>query len=338
MLDIRLIREHPDVVRENLAKRGDPEKLLLLDKLIGLDKAWREKLQRVENLKHRRNVVSVEIAKKKRENKDFSDKLREMKELSREIQRLDEETKTLREEINKILLRLPNMLHESVPLGRDESENVEIRRWGTPPKFSFPPKNHLELMINLGLVDPERGSKVAGTGFLYFKNELVLLDIGIQRFAIDFLVKRGYTLVEPPFMMRRAPYEGVADLEDFEQVMYKIDGDDLYLIATSEHPLGAMYMNEVFNEDELPIKLVGVSPCFRREIGTHGKYTKGLFRMHQFNKVEQFIFSHPEESWKYHEELQKNSEEMYQALGLPYRVVNVCTGDIGSFAAKRYDT
>jgi seryl-tRNA synthetase len=165
-----------------------------------------------------------------------------------------------------------------------------------------------------------------------------MLDQAILRLAIDHLVGKGYTLVEPPLMLQRKPYEGVTDLADFENVMYKIEGDDLYLIATSEHPMAAMHMDEILEAKELPIKLVGVSPCFRREVGAHGKYTRGLFRMHQFNKVEQFIFSLPEDSWKLHEELQRNSEELYKGLGLAYRVVNVCTGDIGIIAAKKYDT
>jgi len=189
----------------------------------------------------------------------------------------------------------------------------------------------------LGLVDAERAAKVSGAGFLYLKNELVLLDLAIQRFAIDLLVKRGYTLIEPPFMINRKAYEGMIDFEDFEMVTYNVAGTDLYLIATSEHPMGAMFMDEILDKKDLPIKFVGVSTCFRKEVGTHGKYTKGLFRMHQFNKVEQFIFCSPEQSWRLHEELQKNSEEMYQKLGLHYRVVNVCTGDIGTLAAKKYD-
>ncbi|MDH5702926.1 MAG: serine--tRNA ligase, partial [Aigarchaeota archaeon] len=189
----------------------------------------------------------------------------------------------------------------------------------------------------LNIIDSERAGKVAGSGFYYLTDELALLDYAILRYAIDFMMQRGYKLVEPPFMMKRKSYEGVTDLADFENVMYKVEGEDLYLIATSEHPMAAMFMNEVLNKADLPMKLVGVSPCFRREVGAHGKYTKGLFRMHQFNKVEQFIFCLPEDSWRFHEELQTNAEDLYKSLGLHYRVVNVCTGEIGSLAAKRYD-
>jgi seryl-tRNA synthetase len=173
--------------------------------------------------------------------------------------------------------------------------------------------------------------------FSFLKDKIALLDFALQKYAIDKLVKKGYILVEPPFMVRRGPYEGVTDLADFENVMYKIEDDDLYLIATSEHAIGAMHMNETFDADKLPLKYVGISACFRREIGSHGLDTRGLFRVHQFNKIEQFIFCKPSDSWKFHEELLKNAEEIFKALELPYRVVNICTGDIGIVAAKKYD-
>jgi seryl-tRNA synthetase len=237
-----------------------------------------------------------------------------------------------------LLMQIPNMLHKSVPRGENEHDNVEIRRWGKAPEFNFVPKNHYEIALNLGLLDEKRAHKVAGAGFFYLKNNLALLDISIQRYAIDLLMSHGYTLIEPPFMLRRKPYEGVTDLSDFEMVMYKIENEDHYLIATSEHPIAAMFMNETLLESNLPKKFVGMSTNFRKEIGTHGKYTKGLFRVHQFNKIEQFIFCLPEDSWKYHKELQKNCEELYQNLKLHYRVVDVCTGDIGIVPARKYDT
>ncbi len=189
----------------------------------------------------------------------------------------------------------------------------------------------------MGLIDAERAAKVAGRGFYYLKGDMALLDYAILSYTIDFMRKRGYLLVEPPFMMRKKPYLGVTDLEFFGDQLYKIENEDLYLIATSEHPMAAIFMDEVMNKENLPVKLVGVSTCFRKEVGAHGKYTKGLFRMHQFNKVEQFIFCLPEDSWKFHEELQSNAEDLYKSLGLHFRVVNVCTGDIGIIAAKRYD-
>jgi len=234
-------------------------------------------------------------------------------------------------------LRLPNILHESVPVGKDESANEIVRVVGKPPKFDFEPKNHLEIIENLGLIDAERAAKVAGHGFNYLKGALALLDFAISTYVIDLLIKRDYQIVEPPFMMHKKPYIGATDLETFEDQLYKIEGEDLYLIATAEHPLAAMFMDEVIEQKDLPIKLVGYSTNFRKEVGAHGKYTKGLFRMHQFNKVEQFVFCLPEDSWKYHEEVQKNSEDLYKGLGLHFRTVNICTVDIGNLAAKRYD-
>jgi seryl-tRNA synthetase len=338
MLDIKLLRENPDLVRKNLERRQDPEKIKLLEEVIGYDRAWRSLTTKVNGLRRARNRISSEVSRLKQEGKDASEKMREGDRIQESIKEAEAEEERYQSLIREGLMRLPNMLHESVPFGKDEKDNVEIRRWGEPPKFDFEPRGHIGVALNLGIIDEARAGKVSGAGFVYLKKELALLDYAILRFAMDFLIRKGYTLIEPPFMIKRRPYEGVTSLEDFENILYKIEGEDLYLIATSEHAMAAMFMDEVLNAEDLPIKFVGVSPCFRKEVGTHGKYTKGLFRMHQFNKVEQFIFSLPENSWSFHEELQRNSEELYQALGLCYRVVNVCTGDIGILAAKKYDT
>jgi len=338
MLDIKLIRENPEIIKKNLKKRKEEEKLKWIDDLLKHDKKWRELIQKINELRRKRNIITQEISQLKKKGKDVKTKIKEVKVIPDKIKKLEIQADGYKKKANIILMRLPNTLHDSVPYGKDENDNVVIRTWGKPPKFDFKPKNHIEIALNLGLIDADRAAKIAGAGFYYLKNELVLLDLAIQRFAIDHLMKKGYTLIEPPYMIKRKPYEGVTDLSDFELVTYKVEGEDLYLIATSEHPMAAMYFDEILNKDKLPIKLIGVSPCFRKEIGTHGKYTKGLFRMHQFNKVEQFIFCLPDQSWKLHEELQKNCEELYQALGLHYRVVNVCTGDIGTIAAKKYDT
>jgi len=338
MLDIKLIREDPDAVRRNLERRQDPAKLALLDQVIVDDKRWRELTTETNKLRRRRNSVSSEIGKLIREGRDASGLKREADQIPEMIKKVEDEKSQIEERIRNGLMRLPNLLHDSVPYGKDDSDNVEVRRWESPPKFDFQPKSHAEVAEALGVMDFERAGKVSGSGFYYLRNEMVLMDYAILRYAIDSLVSKGYTLIEPPYMIRRKPYEGVTDLGDFEQVMYKVEGEDLYLIATSEHSMAAMLMDETLKAEDLPVKLVGVSPCFRREIGAHGKYTRGLFRVHQFNKIEQFIFSLPGQSWELHEELQRNSEELYQGLGLHYRVMNVCTGDIGSIAAKKYDT
>jgi len=338
MLDIKLIREDPELVRRNLERRQDPEKLEMLDALIEDDARWREQVTEVNRLRRRRNEISSEIAKVMKEGGDASSLREEAGGIPTLIVDAEAQRDVYAGRVTNALMRLPNLLHESVPYGADDTENVEIRRWGEPRRFPFDGLSHAEIAGKLGILDLERAAKVSGSGFAYLKNELALLDYSLMRYAIDHLLAKGFTLIEPPYMIRRKPYEGVTDLADFEDVMYKIEGEDLYLIATSEHAMGAMFQDETFLAEDLPMKFCGVSPCFRKEIGAHGKYTRGLFRVHQFNKVEQFVFSLPEQSWGLHEELQRNCEELYEGLGLHYRVVNVCTGDIGIIAAKKYDT
>lgn len=337
MLDIKLIREHQEVVIDNLKKRGDNEKIKMFQDLIEYDKKWRRFLTEVNELRHRRRVITNEIASLKKKGEDVSKKMEEAQAIPERIKKLEMQVDEYKEKSNRILLALPNILHESVPIGKDETENVVIRTWGKPPEFDFEPKNHLEVALDLGLIDAERAAKVAGHGFYYMKGELALLDYAILNYTIDFMMRRAYQLIEPPFMMREKPYLGVTDLEFFGDQLYKIEKEDLYLIATAEHPIAAFFMDEVIEKKDLPVKFVGVSPCFRKEVGAHGKYTKGLFRMHQFNKVEQFIFCLPEDSWKFHEELQKNAEDLYQSLGLHHRVVVLCSGDTGIVQAKTYD-
>jgi seryl-tRNA synthetase len=337
MLDIKLIRENPEKVRENLKKRGDSALLKQLEDLIRHDEQWRLLLTQVNDLRHKRRLVTEEIAKLKRQGKDVEEKVDEAKNIPEQIRNLEKMVELQKEKASNLLYRLPNVLHESVPIGKDESSNETVRLVGKPVKFGFSPKNHLEIAQSLNLIDLERAAKVAGHGFYYLKGALALLDLAVLRYAVDFLFQRGFLLVEPPFMLRRNAYLGATDLEFFEEQLYKVEGDELYMIATAEHPLAAYYMDEVIEQKDLPLKLAGFSTNFRKEVGAHGKYTKGLFRVHQFNKVEQFVFCLPEDSWILHEELQKNAEDLYEGLGLHFRTVNVCTGDIGNLAAKRYD-
>ncbi len=337
MLDIRLIRETPDIVRQDLDKRQDDEKMKLLEEIIAWDKEWRAILEQLNADRHRRNVVSKEISELKKKGEDASALVKEAQELPQRIKEQEGREDELKKKINHGLMRLPNILHETVPIGKDDSDNVEERKWGEIREFDFDLTSHAELMENLGIADFDRAGKIAGSGFVFMMGDLVLLDQALINFALDYLTKQGYVPVEPPFMMRRRAYEGVTDLADFESVMYKVEEEDEYLIATSEHPIGAMFMDEIIDEDILPLKYVGLSTNFRREVGAHGLDTKGLFRMHQFNKVEQFIFCKPEDSWHFHEELIGNAEALCQMLKIPYRIVNDCTGDIGTVAAKKYD-
>ena len=337
MLDIRFVRANPDTVRSDLKKRNDPGKLAWVDDLLAKDAYSRELKVQTDELRRRRNVISREINQARKAGKDTAPLLAEAASLPQKIRDNDIEQEAIARIAHHYLMRLPNILDESVPQGKDDTENVELKRVGTPRTIDFELKNHGQLAADKGWADFERATKISGAGFYFLKGNLVLLDLALQRFAIDLLVQRGFTPIIPPFMMTRASYEGVTDLDDFEKVMYKIDGDDTYLIATSEHPIGAMYQDEIFEEKDLPLRFAGISSCFRREIGSHGLDTKGLFRVHQFSKVEQFVFCRPEDSWQIHEELLAHAEALFQALNLPYRVVNICTGDIGTVAAKKYD-
>jgi seryl-tRNA synthetase len=337
MLDMKLIRESPEMVRQNLQKRGDPENLRMLKELIQHDCVWRKNLTRLNELRHERRQMTANIAGLKKKGKEANDEIQKGKAIDAEITTLEKQVGEDEQKVQEFLMRLPNLLHESVPAGKDENDNVQTKSWGKPPKFAFTPKGHAEIGLGLDIMDIERAGKISGARFFYLKGNGVLLDLALRTFALKEMAKKGYVLIEPPFLMRREPYEGVVALADFEEVLYKIENEDLYLIATSEHPMAAMFMNETLNAKDLPLKLAGISTNFRKEAGAHGKDTRGIFRTHQFNKVEQFVFCKPEDSWEMHEQLLRNAEELVQKLGLPYRVVNVCTGDIGTVAAKKYD-
>jgi seryl-tRNA synthetase len=337
MLDIRFVRASPEVVKADLRKRNDPEKIAWVDDLLIKDARSRELKGATDQLRQRRNTIARDINAAKKAGQDASALMAEAAALPQKIKDCDAEQEEIKNTTRSYLMRLPNILHESVPAGKDDTENVELKQIGTPKTFSYEIRNHGQLATEQGWADFERAAKTSGAGFYFLKGNLVLLDMALQRYAIDLLVQKGFTPIIPPYMINRTSYEGVTDLADFEKVMYKIDGDDAYLIATSEHPIGAMYQNEIFEEKDLPLRLAGISPCFRREIGAHGLDTKGLFRVHQFTKVEQFVYCKPEDSWQIHEELLANAEDVFKGLGLPYRVVNICTGDIGTVASKKYD-
>ncbi|MHA2352632.1 MAG: serine--tRNA ligase [Candidatus Thorarchaeota archaeon] len=337
MLDIRFIRENIDLIRDNLKLRRDDEKLKEFDHLLKLDEKVRALKRDIQDLRTQRNKLSREIGELKKSGKDDSKLVKKVNAVNEKIRAVEAETNENESQLKRIQMSIPNILHESVPYGADEEDNEVVKEWGGRPEFAFKFQSHVDLLETLDIGDIPRAARLSGSRFYYLKNELVMLDIAMQQMALEMLIKRGYSPIYPPFMMRREPYEGVTDLADFEDVMYKIEGEDLYLIATSEHPMVGMYMGEIFEPTDLPLKLAGVSACFRKEAGSHGKDTKGIFRVHQFNKVEQFVFSLPEDSWKIHEELMKNEEDFIQALKLPYRIVNVCTGDIGIVAAKKLD-
>jgi len=296
-------------------------------------------LKAVEELKHQRNVVSQEInqAKKNRKEKEAVKKIKEMRDVVEEIKKREEKTVHLLQARDEKLKVLGNLLHPKVPAGKDASENVEIRTWGKKPHFTFPIKNHVELAESLGLADFDRAAKVSGNGFYYHKKELGLLNLALIRFAIDFMQKKGYAYVEPPLLLKKDILGAAIDLSEWSKSVYSVEGEDLALIGTSEYAVLGMHSQETFSEKELPLKYTAYSMCFRKEIGSHGINEKGLWRRHQFNKVEQFIFCKPEESEKYFTELLQNSEEILQALGLPYRVIELCAGDLASWKHRSYD-
>ncbi len=337
MIDLELLRKEPDRVAENLGRRRAPEYLELLKGAREKDAEWRTVLGEADELRHRRNALSQEIAKARAKGSPAAEFEAEARTVPDRLRAIEEREARLRSERDGLLRRLPNLLDDSVPFGKDDTENVVVAKWGEPEAGGTPLAAHGDALERLGMAEFERAHRVSGAGFYYLKGGIVLLDLALQRMALDLLVERGFTPVEPPLMLRRGPYEDVTDLSDFEKVMYRVEGEDLYLIATSEHPLAALYRGEILDEDSLPIRLAGISPCFRKEIGGHGVDQKGIFRVHQFQKVEQFVFCRPEDSPRIHEELRANAEEVLRRLKVPYRVVNVCTGDVGTVAAKKYD-
>jgi len=337
MIDLDLIRKEPGKVEENLARRKNPLYLGLLAEVRQKDEEWRASLHLSDGLRRRRNELSRQIAEARGRGAQSVEVEAEAKKLPDALREAEGREAELLRARDSVLRRIPNLMDNSVPYGAGDAENVVVATWGEPLEDGASLKSHGEVLEALGMAEFERARRVSGAGFYYLRGPVVLLDLALQRFALDLLAKRGFTPIAPPYMLRRAPYEGVTDLADFENVMYKVDGEDLYLIATSEHPLAALYQGEILDEDDLPIRLAGVSPCFRKEIGGHGVDQKGIFRVHQFQKVEQFVFCRPEESPAILEELRSNAEEVFRQLRVPYRVVNVCTGDLGTVAAKKYD-
>lgn len=337
MLDIKLVREKPEIVKDSLKRRGDLDKIPWVDELVQNDRTWRALQMEANNLRSNRNKLTEEIAKLRRQGQDATKQVKEAEQIPDQIKSLEAKTGELEHKVTEALMNLPNILHESVPFGKDEEDNAEVKKWGRVPEFDYKPLDHIDLAEHLGLIDLERAAKVAGARFYYLRANLVKLNYALIKFALDFIEKKGFKLVQPPYMLRREAIGGAVALSDFEDVIYKIDGEDLYLIPTAEHALLAQHMDEILDGKNLPLRYGGVSPCFRKEAGAHGRDTKGIFRIHQFEKVEQFVFSKPEDSWDELEKLIANAEELFQLLKIPYRIVNVCTGDLGTVAAKKYD-
>jgi seryl-tRNA synthetase len=334
MLDPKILRENPETIKKMLKDRAVD---FPLDDLVKLDKERRELIIKTDDLRKKKNEISLEIAQKKKSGQEATPLIDQMRQVSEKLTDLETVQTKTESEHSKLALTLPNLIHESVPIGKDETANKELRRWGKIPQFDFKIKDHIDISQNLDLIDLERAAKVAGARFYYLKNDLVKLNQALIHYALDFLSEKNYIPIQTPYMINRNSMEGAIIANDFEEVIYKVEGDDLYLIGTSEHAVASMHSDEIMEGKNLPIRYAGISPCFRKEAGAHGRDQKGIFRVHQFEKVEQFIFSRPEESWKEHEKMLTIVEEFYQKLEIPYRIMVLSSGDLGKISAKTYD-
>uniref|UniRef100_A0A7C2FX28 Serine--tRNA ligase n=1 Tax=Thermosphaera aggregans TaxID=54254 RepID=A0A7C2FX28_9CREN len=354
---LTLLRENPEMLKDHVKKRFMDTSIV--DEAYRLDLEWRKLLTEVQELRHKHNVISREVSKAPPELKE--ELLGQAKQLLRQLEVFEARLKELEAQREDALRRLPNTVHESVPIGPDDSYNVPIRFWGKPKvwkehvdqfkqqteKYGFKvdyveidwkPVGHADMLENvLKLGDTLKAAEVAGSRFYYLFNDIVFLDLALLMYAIDYLTSKGYTLVLPPYMLRHEVMSGVIDLATFKDAIYKIEGEDLYLIATAEHSLAALHYNEDLEEEALPLKYAGISPCFRKEAGAGSRDLKGIFRVHQFHKIEQYVYAKPEESWDLMEELIGNAEELFKGLEIPYRIVNIASGDLGAPAAKKYD-
>lgn len=334
MLDPKLIKERPQIIQDMLKARSVE---FDLDGLIKADQKRREFILKTDELRKKKNQVALEISLKKKKGEDTSGILEEMKNVSAKLSELESEQESIEKSYSKLALTIPNLVDKSVPIGVDESSNIEVRKWGKIPNFDFKINDHIDISENLDLVDLERAAKVAGARFYYLKNDLVRLNQSLIHYGLDFLAKKEYSLVQPPYMINRESMEGAVIADDFEEVIYKVEDEDLYMIGTSEHAMAAMHSKEIIEGKDLPLRYAGISPCFRKEAGAHGRDQKGIFRVHQFDKIEQFVFSRPEDSWNEHEKMISVAEEFYQSLEIPYRVMLLSTGDMGKVSAKTYD-
>ena len=354
MIDIKLLRENPSLFYDSCKARGFDTKIL--DQFFELDEKWRENLKTINQVKHEKNNMSLEVSMAIKESRDPSQIKEKVRELNSKLTLIEGEQKEIEDSRTRIAKLIPNLLDKEAPHCLTEEEAVLVRTWGRAKVFQDDvetfkkaskgmdyellmnrPASHVDLVQDMGIVDLERAAKTSGARFYYMKNRLVKLELALVNYALDFLSERGFELVEPPFMLNYRAMEGATDVETFKDTLYKIEGEDLYLISTAEHPLAAFFQDEILEESNLPVRMAGMSPCFRKEAGSHGKDTKGIFRVHQFTKIEQFIYCRPEDSWDFFDELVKNSEDMFRNLELPYRVVNICSGDLGNLAARKFD-
>ncbi|WP_239725112.1 MULTISPECIES: serine--tRNA ligase [unclassified Mammaliicoccus] len=336
MLDIKMIRTEPEYVKEKIAKRGDDPSVV--DEILELDKERRELIVKTEELKSRRNKVSEEIAQKKRNKENADDVILEMRQVGDQIKEIDQSLNKLNDDVTYKLVRIPNLISDETPVGKDEDDNVEVRKWGEPRTFDFESKAHWDLVENLKMADFDRAAKVSGARFVFLTGKGAQLERALMNFMVTMhTTQHGYTEMMVPQLVNADSMFGTGQLPKFEEDLFKVEKEGLYTIPTAEVPLTNFYRDEVLQNEQFPIKFTGQSACFRSEAGSAGRDTRGLIRLHQFNKVEMVRYERPEDSYNALEELTNHAEKVLQALELPYRTVNLCTGDIGFGSAKTYD-
>ncbi len=335
MIDPDIIRKNPQEIRKMLDARAMND--FDLDAFVACDAERVRLMSEADELRSRRNKIGISISEAKKNKKDVSDMISQMSQIVKELDTLNDHIDTVESIYHKISKTIPNMIDNTVPVGPDESANIQVRVWGDTLNPEFEAKNHVDISENLDLIDLRRAAKVAGARFYYLKGDLTRLNYALVQFALNFLVEKGYMLIQPPYMINRKSMEGAVIADDFEDVIYKIDNEDLYMIGTSEHAIAAMHADEILDGKKLPLRYAGISPCFRKEAGAHGRDQKGIFRVHQFEKIEQFVFTKPEESWSEHERMLQIAEEFYQRLEIPHRVMMLSSGDMGKISAKTYD-
>ena len=334
MLDPKIIRDEPEKIRKMLIDRAVE---FDFDGMLELDKKRRDLIKETDELRKKRNQMSIAIGQAKKSNEDASSLLTDMGKISKDLDEQEQLQKTVESDYTNLAFSIPNMIHESVPIGTDESSNVELRKWGKIPQFNFQINDHIDLGQNLNIIDLERAAKTAGARFYYLKGGLVKLSQALISFALDFMQEKEYNLIQPPYMINRKSMEGAVIADDFEDVIYKVQDEDLFLIGTSEHAIASMHSDEILDGNKLPFRYASFSPCFRKEAGAHGKDQKGIFRVHQFDKIEQFIFAKPENSWTEHEKMISITEEFYKKLEIPFKVMLLSSGDMGKVSAKTFD-
>lgn len=339
MLNIKFVRENKEIVKKNIKKKFQDDKISLVDKVIELDEILRETKIKGDNLRQQRNAISdkIGILFQQGKSKEAEEKKKEVNKINEELKDIEEQERDLNKKVIDILMILPNILRDDVPIGKDDSENVQIKTFGKPKIYDYEVPYHIDILESLGGIDLDAARRVSGTGFYYLQGDVARLHSAILSYARDFMIDRGFIYCIPPFMIRREVVEGVLSFEEMDAMMYKIEDEDLYLIGTSEHSMIGRYLNQILEKQELPIKMTSYSPCFRKEKGAHGMEERGIYRVHQFEKQEMIIICEPEDSWKYFDEILQNTVDFFLTLDIPVRLFESCSGDLADLKAKGID-